>query len=336
MKSDHLVVSPGPHLHGGARISGIYYQFLLALLPAVIFGISHYGFDALDVIGLSMATAMISEMLMQKLLRKPVTIADGSAAVSGLLLALILPAHSPAYIVVVASSLGIIIGKQCFGGLGANPLNPALVGWAIVRITKPWAGFLDFDLILVNTDPGFPIEYPLSVLRVMGPAALDNFNMWELFLGRQTGGIGGAEIAALLAGGIYLVLAGKIRWQIPLFFLLGIVIAASMFHIANKEQFVGPMFHILTGNVIIGAFFLSTDFSSSPVNRWGMIIYGLCCGFLTIILRTWSTYLDGVVFACLLMSLFVPLLDKIKSKQVVAEPVLIPETMENALEVADQ
>ena len=158
MKAMDLTVSPGPHTHSGARITGVSYNLLLALLPAAIMGVSHYGFDALRVICASIASAMAAEALIQTVLRKPVTVADGSAAVSGFLLALILPASVPLYVVILANFAGIIIGKQCFGGLGANPLNPVLVGWAIVRITKTWAGFLDFDLMLVNYEPGFILQ----------------------------------------------------------------------------------------------------------------------------------------------------------------------------------
>lgn len=301
-------------------MTGPAYNLLLALVPAVIMGITYYGFDAVRVIAASMASAMLAEAGMQRLLKRPLRIFDGSAAASGLLLALLLPAGVPLYVVVVANFAGIIVGKQCFGGLGANPLNPALVGWAVIRATKTWAGFLDFDLMLVNYDPGFILQYPLAVLQAKGPAALSRFDLLDLFLGRQTGGIGASCMVCILAGGLYLVLRGTIRWQIPLFFFIGVIGVASIFWAADPEAYANPLFHILTGNVMMGAFFLSTDYASSPVNRWGMIVYGLGCGALTVILRAWSIYPDGVVFACLLMSLFVPLLDRLKAKQVVPRP----------------
>ncbi len=315
MKALDLIVSPSPHNHSGARITGTSYNFLIALLPAVIMGVSTYGFDALRVICASIAFAMAFEALIQRLFKKPVTVADGSAAVTGLLLALILPASVPLYIVAVANFAGIVIGKQCFGGLGANPLNPALVGWAVIRITKNWAGYLDFDLALVNYDTGFLMQYPLAVLKAEGASALSQFNFTDLFLGHQTGGIGAAAIIWILIGGLYLVVRGVIRWEIPLFFLVGTAAMSGIFWLADQATYAGPMFHILTGNVMIGAFFLSTDTGSSPVNRWGLVIFGLSCGAMTIFLRAWSNYSDGVVFAILLMNLCVPLMDKIKAKQ---------------------
>ena len=321
MKPLNLTVSPNPHCHSGARITGVSYNFMLALIPAVVMGIYYYGFDAVRVMSASIASAMIAEALIQKILRKPITIADGSAAVSGLLLALILPASVPLYVVVMANFAGIIIGKQLFGGMGANPLNPTLIGWAIIRITKTWSGFLDFDLMLINYDTGFILQYPLAVLKAEGAAALDHFDLLALFLGRQTGGIGATAILCLLAGGLYLVLRGVIRWEIPLGFFLGVVLVSGIFYLGNRTSYASPLFHLLTGNIMIGAFFLSTDNASSPVNRWSMILFGLGCGALTIILRAWSIYPDGVVFACLLMSLLVPLLDKIKAKQIVSQPI---------------
>jgi electron transport complex protein RnfD len=320
MKPLNLTVSPSPHCHSGARITGVSFSFLLALLPAAALGIYYYGFDAVRVMGASVASAMLAEAVIQSIFRKPITLADGSAAVSGLLLALILPASVPLYVVVVANFAGIIIGKQCFGGLGANPLNPALVGWAIIRITKTWAGFLDFDLMLINYDTGFILQYPLAVLKARGPEALSRFDTLALFLGRQTGGIGASAVICLLLGGLYLVIRGAIRWELPLCFLLGVVSVAGIFWIVDKAAYASPLFHLLTGNVMIGAFFLSTESGSSPVNRWGLIVFGLGCGAFTVILRVWSIYPDGVVFSCLLMSLFVPTLDKLKASQIVARP----------------
>lgn len=322
MRTLDLTVSRGPHRHCGARISHVSYDFLIALIPAALLGVYHYGFDALRVMGTSVASAMLVEALTQKLLRRPVSLADGSAAVSGLLLAMILPAAAPWYLIIVANAAGIAVVKQCFGGLGANPLNPALVGWAVIRITKGWAGFLDFDLTLVNYDPGFPIAYPLAVLKAKGAGALGAFPLWDLLIGRQTGGIGASAVLLIFIGGLYLVFRGTIRWQIPLFFLVGIGIVSGVFWASNPTTYANPIFHLLTGNAMIGAFFLATDHASSPVNRWALLAYGLGCGAMTVILRVWSVYPDGVVFAILLMNLFVPLLDKLRARPI--EPVRRP------------
>lgn len=334
MKALDITVSPSPHCHCGARITGVSYNFIIALIPAMAMGFYYYGFDAIRVIAASIASAMIAEAVIQSVLRRPITIADGSAAVSGLLLALILPASVPLYLVVVANFIGIIVAKQCFGGLGANPLNPALVGWAVIRITKAWAGYLDFDLALINYETGFILQYPLAVLKAEGPAGIAHFGLMDLFLGKQAGGIGSSAILCLLVGGIYLVLRGTIRWEIPASFLLGVVVIAGIFWLGNSSNYASPIFHILAGNVMIGAFFLSTDNATSPVNRWGMVAFGFGCGAMTVVLRAWSVYPDGVIFACLLMSLFVPLLDKMKKKQLLP-PAVSPVTPQAISESAE-
>ena len=315
MIGSDLIVSPSPHVHSGSSISSIYHNTLLALLPATLAGLSIYGISALQVVCASVASAMLAEALFQLMLRRPVTVPDGSAAVSGLLLGLILPAGTPLYVVVVANFLGIIVGKQFFGGLGSNPLNPVLVGWAAVRITKTWAGFLDFDLMLINYDTGFSMAYPLAVLKAKGAAGLEGVQLMDLLLGRQSGGIGASATIWLFLGGLYLVLRGMAPWQIPLGFFVGMIVTGGIFWAADPASYASPAFHILTGNAVIGAFFLLTDPGSSPANRWAMLIYGLAAGVLTIVLRAWSAYPDGVVFAGLLASLFAPLLDKLRKKQ---------------------
>jgi electron transport complex protein RnfD len=323
MKPGSLIVSTGPHWHNGARLTHYSWAVLLALVPAAAAGINRYGLDAAGVIGLAMGSAMTAEALWQKFTRRPVTIADGSAAVSGLLLALLLPANIPAFMVIVASTLGIVLAKQCFGGLGANPLNPALVGYAILRITGPWAGHLDFDLMLVIYDTGFAKEYPEAVFKALGAAGLSEFHLWDLFLGRQTGGIGSSQIAWLLVGGLFLVLRGAIRWPIPAAFLAGVALASVVLNRLDSDAYARPLFNLVTGNVMIGAFFLSTEHASSPVNRWGMLVYGLGCGLLTVVFRAWSTYGDGVVFAILIMSIFVPLLDRLRRQAMPPPPAVL-------------
>ncbi|MBD3235308.1 MAG: electron transporter RnfD [Candidatus Eisenbacteria bacterium] len=327
MKPADLIVSPGPHWHSGARKTTIAYHTMLALVPAAVWGITQYGLDAVRVISLSIACAMLAEWGFRKLVRKPDSLADGTAALSGLLLALILPASTPWHMILIGNVLGIVVGKECFGGLGANPLNPVLVGYAALRITTPWAGHLDFDLALINYQLGYPLEFPLAVLRAKGATALGQFPLGQLFLGQQTGGIGAVGMVWLLIGGLYLVLRGFAPWRIPLAFLLGSFVTSGIFWLANGELHASPLFHLLTGNLMIGAFFLATDPSSSPVNRWPQLIFGFACGLLAILLRAWSNYADGVVFAILLMNLCVPLLDQLTVKQRHAPRAAVPSAL---------
>jgi electron transport complex protein RnfD len=307
-----LVVSSSPHWHGKLTVNKIHYNFIVALLPAVIFALFNYGMHAARVMALAVATAMIADIIIRFSFRKTVTASDGSAFLIGLLFALILPPSVPFWLVIIGSFLCILIGKEIFGGLGSNPLNPVLVGWAILHIS--WPGYLNFNLAAANYNLDFPLHYPLTMLKNGGTELISDFTFLDLLLGKQVGGMGAAAILFILIGGIYLLLRKIISWEIPLSFAVGIVVMSFVFWLSNSATYANPLFHLLTGNVMIGMFFLATDYSSSPFNRWGMMVFGLGCGILTVILRAWSVYPDGVLFSILIMNLFTPLLDRIKNK----------------------
>ncbi len=307
-----LIVSSAPHYHSGAKISKTMYTFVIALLPAIVFSISVFGMHSVRVISLAIASAMASEWFIQKLFKRPVTIADGSAFLVGLLFALIIPPSVPWWLVVVGSFLSILIGKQLFGGIGYSPLNPVLVGWAILILS--WKDHLNFNITMVNYDLAYSYMYPLALLKKSGVSAISDLNYIDLLMGKQVGGIGATPVLLVLIGGLFLLLRGVVNWRIPLFFLLGTAVTALVFWLKDSAMYADPLFHILTGNVMIGAFFLATDYSSSPVNKTAMALFGIGCGFFTVFFRAWSVYPDGVVFAILIMNLLNPLLDKIRPR----------------------
>ncbi|MCD6353830.1 MAG: RnfABCDGE type electron transport complex subunit D [Proteobacteria bacterium] len=309
-----LAVSSAPHWHDGSRISVRNINIAVAALPALFVGISIFGMPALRVITLSIGCAMIAELVINIIARKKISIDDGSAALSGLLIGMLLPASVPWWLVVIGAFVAIIIGKQVFGGIGANPLNPTLIGFAIIMIS--WKGHMDFDEAFLNYDLGFYMAYPLAALKHFGTAATAKYNLMDLFIGKQSGGIGAVCGLGLLIGGIYLIVRGFIRWEISISFLVGIFITAFLFNIANPEKYAFPLFHLLTGNVMLGAFFLATDDTTSPVNFIPMLIFGLGCGIITVLIRCLGLYYDGVVFAILLMNLINPLVDKIRPKAI--------------------
>jgi len=285
---------------------------ILALLPALAFGVYTFGMHAARIVSLAVVTAILSELMIRYLFRKSSTLTDGSAMLIGLMYAMLLPPSVPYWLVIIGVFLSLLIGREIFGGLGSNPLNPVLVGWAITRIS--WPAYFDLNMAAVNYDLGFNFRYPLAILKKGGVEFVSGFKPLDLLLGKQVGSIGSIAILLLFVGGIFILLRKVISWEIPLTFAGGILITAAFFWIINPSTYASPLFHLLTGNAMLGIFFLSTDFSSSPYNRWGMLIFGFGCGFLTIILRVWSVYPDGVFFAILIMNLFTPLLDKIKKR----------------------
>ena len=307
-----FVSSHAPYWHNGTRLSVKNCHIMIAALPAVIMGIYQYGAPALGVVALSVAAAMIWELLMNLVLRRPVSIGDGSAALTGLIFAMLLPATTPWWTVVLGAFLAIVVAKQIYGGIGCNPLNPALVAIAIIFLS--WQGIVDFDEALADYDLGFVMAYPLTALKYFGTSAISDFSAADLLMGRHAGAIGATFGLGLLAGGIYLMLRGMIRWEISLSFLAGVFVTALLFYLADSQKYAGPLFHLLTGYTLIGAFFLATEDSSSPVNFIPMLIYGACAGILTVLIRNIGAFVDGTVFAILMMNVANPLIDKIRPK----------------------
>lgn len=309
-----LIVSHAPFLHCGRNITERSYHTLLALLPAMIVGFILYGIPAVAVVSLSVSSAMIWELLFKRVAHRPVTVGDGSAAVIGLVFGLLLPATMPWWTVLIGTFLAIVIGREIFGGIGSNTFNPVMVAIAILMVSYP--DKLNFDGMLTHYDFQFPTLYPLAALKHFGVVNAEQFHLGDLFLGRQIGGIGAGCGPALLAGGLYLILRGFIRWEISVSFLAGIIISAECFHLADAARFAGPGIHLLSGYTLMGTFFLATEDSSSPVNTLPMVLYGAIGGLMTVLIRNIGNYADGVVFAILFINCISPLLDKIRPKAI--------------------
>jgi electron transport complex protein RnfD len=252
------------------------------------------------------------ELLFNVLMKRPVSIGDGNAALIGLLFGMLLPAATPWWAVVTGTFVAIVIGKLIYGGIGCNPFHPSLV--AIAILTLSWGGLMDFDEALLNFDLGFSMLYPLGAVKHFGAAMSADFSAADLLLGQQSGGIGATFGLGLIIGGIYLILRGYIRWEISVSFIVGMFITALIFNLAAPETYAGPVFHLLTGYSLIGAFFLATEDSSSPVNFIPMLIYGFLAGFLAVLIRNKGAFVDGVVLSILMLNVANPLIDKIRPK----------------------
>lgn len=304
-------VSFPPHLLDKKSVSGIIYNNLVALIPAIFAALYYFRFGALKVMVIAVITAIICEAGMQKILKRAITISDGHAILTGILLSFLLPPTAPWWLVIVGSGCAIIIGKQIFGELGNNPFNPPLVGWVMLRLSWP-------DQLSDWVEPfgGMIPDPPLHVFKFDGMEAFMDydFHIPELFLGNQAGGIGTICVIALLAGVIYLLVRRVISWHIPVGLLGTVFIFSLILWVIDKEANLNPLFHLLAGSTVLGAFFLATDPVTSPVTRWGKVLFGIICGVLIMVIRTWGKYPDGVTFAILLANTSAPLLNRLRRR----------------------
>ena len=315
-----LTVSHAPFWHDGSNISTRSYNIMIAALPAVLFGLHQYGIPAAGVVALSISSAILWELLMNVVMKRDISTGDGNAALIGILFAMLIPATSPWWLVITGTFFAVVIGKQIYGGIGSNPFNPVVLSVTILMVA--WGSFFDFDNALKNYEFGFQMAYPLGVIKHAAknpdlfnfPDIANSFNVLDMFMGKQIGGAGSTFGLGIVIGGIYLILRGIIRWEIPVSFLAGIFITALIFNMTDPSKYASPAFHIVTGYTLIGAFFLATEDSSSPVNFLPMLIYGAGAGIMTVLIRNIGVYIDGVVFGILLMNLINPILDKIRPK----------------------
>lgn len=312
-----LTASSSPHIRTKEDVSVIMRDVVIALLPAFACAVYFFGLNALSLIIISVLSAVSAEALIQKITKKPITIKDGSAVVTGLLLAFNLPPCVPWWIAVVGAAFAILIVKHAFGGLGQNFMNPALAARAFLLAswpTKITAGFacpsIRIDAISSST--------PLALLNAADGAVAELPNYMSLFLGNVAGSIGETSALALLIGFAYLLYRGVISWRIPVIYIG--TVAAMTFVFGPRGLFTGDaIYHVLSGSLMIGAIFMATDYSSSPVTPRGQIIFALGCGLITSIIRLWGGYPEGVSYAILLMNVAAPLIDKYTRPKIYGE-----------------
>ncbi len=317
-KKEHkLIVSVSPHIKSDETTVRIMWSVSLSLLPAILMGFYFFGPRAILTVAICIISALISEYIFQKALKRKITVNDGSAFLTGLLLGINLSPSVPFYIPIIGSFVSIVIAKQLFGGLGYNIFNPALVGRAFLLISFPksmtiWnaptAAFFQLDAVTTAT--------PLAILKEEGATRLievfgDRINLLsQLFIGHHGGCIGETSGIALIIGASFLLYKRYISWHIPFSFLGTAALIAWAF--GDKESFFAgdPLIHLLSGGMLLGAFFMATDYVTCPSIRSGQILFGIGCGFLTMLIRLKGGYPEGVMFAILIMNCFSPLIDR--------------------------
>jgi electron transport complex protein RnfD len=318
MKQPELYVSIPPHLHSGDSLKKMHLETMLALVPAIFAGWFFFGWSALLIIALSAISAVLTEFLWLKAIGRRITIGDGSALMTGILLGLIITSKSPWWVPVLGAFVAILVGKQLFGGLGNHPFSSVLVGWACLSISyKDILTFFPMPSPQFLLKPGEILSDPaLIALKDSGVDEILELPWKDLFLGNVPAEIGTACVLAILLGGIYLLYRRRLTWHIPLSFLVSAWIFGFIFWRIDPETYASPTFHILSGWMFLGAFFLATEKGTCPVTGPGMVLYGIGCGVLTMIIRTWGAYVEGVPFAILLMNSVTPLLDRVKPRTV--------------------
>ncbi|MDI3537085.1 MAG: H+/Na+-translocating ferredoxin:NAD+ oxidoreductase subunit [Eubacteriaceae bacterium] len=301
-----LTVSSSPHIRANHSTASIMQNVLIALLPALAVAGYVFGVWALALVAICVISCAITEAIIQKLLKKPVTINDWSAAVTGVLLAFNLPINAPWWLAVIGSVFAIAIVKQCFGGLGQNFMNPALAARAFLLAS--WPTRMTSTAYIPVSDT-VTTATPLALLKSGELASMPS--TLDLFTGLNGvyGCIGEISALALLLGGVYLIVRGIISWRIPVVYIATVGILAVLF----GEN---PLVHITAGGLILGAFFMATDYASSPVTAKGQIIYAIGCGLLTMIIRQIGGYPEGVSYSILLMNLTAPLIERFTKDKV--------------------
>ncbi|HKJ42934.1 MAG TPA: RnfABCDGE type electron transport complex subunit D [Sunxiuqinia sp.] len=316
MNQKLLTISPSPHVHTSESVNKIMYRVILALMPALVWSVFMFGWEAIRVTLLAVAACMSIEFAIQKyLLKTEPQIMDGSAALTGILLAFNVPATLPAWMIIAGALVAIGVGKLSFGGLGNNPFNPALVGRVFLLISFPvnmtsWpvSQHVNVDALTTATPLGLlkeGIQNGQSVSEIL-PHLPHNMDM---LYGNMSGSLGEISAIFLLLGFAYMLWKKVITWHIPVFVLGTIFVFQGALWVINPDKYIEPIFHLLTGGAMLGAIFMATDMVTSPMTVKGQLVFGIGIGVITVLIRNFGAYPEGISFAILIMNGFTPLIN---------------------------
>ncbi len=315
--SNILTISPSPHLHGVYQTRRLMLDVVIALLPAWLVGVYFFGLGAFLVTVISVVSCLVVEYLLQRFVmkNKTLTLTDGSALVTGLLLAMNVPSNLPWWIIVIGAIMAIGVGKVSFGGLGNNLFNPALFARAFLLVSFPvqmttWPAPLVSRMQYLDAATG---ATPLSFMKaaIKGGTPLEHMpSTLDMLFGQMGGSLGEISAIALLLGFIYLLIRKVITWHIPIAIFASVFVFSGIFYLVDPTIYANPVVELLVGGLMLGAIFMATDYVTSPMSKKGMLVFGCGIGLLTVAIRTWGAYPEGVSFAILIMNAFVPLIDR--------------------------
>ena len=319
MESQKIIISASPHLHSGKTVQRTMLDVIIAMVPAFVMGVYLFGLGALVVTAVAVSSCILFEYLIQKYwLKRPTSIGDLSAVVTGMLLAFNLPSNISIWMVVVGSLVAIGVAKMSFGGIGFNIFNPALVARVFLLVSFPvqmtsWPLPVQNRMVLTDAITG---ATPLGLVKeagLMGESLTQISNQLpsqtDLFMGISGGSLGEMSVIALLIGAVYLLIRKVISWHIPLSMLGTMFVVSGIFWYLHPEHYLHPVYHLFAGGAVLGAFFMATDMVTSPMTHKGMIIFGIGIGAITVFIRLFGAYPEGVSFAILIMNALVPLIN---------------------------
>ncbi len=321
-----LAITPSPHAHSGAGVRGIMWTVVIALAPALLWSFWLFGWPAVRLTLVCVAACLGAEAVSRRMMKRNLGIPDGSAVVTGVLLAMCLPPSLPLFMAVIGAVVAIVLAKQVFGGIGYNPFNPALVARvfllisfpaAMIQWTAPDPPLHDYSAVTTAT-PLDAWETKWSGLDETG-GFFEQYATRDLFFGYQSGSLGEGSAFLLLIGGLFLIWRRCVHWQIPAFYLGTVTLIAIILYGIDPQRYLPPTYHLFSGGLMMGALFMATDMVTSPVTRRGMMIFGAGCGILTMVIRVWGSFPEGVSFAILLMNATVPLLNRCTRPRVLGE-----------------
>ena len=307
-----MVISPAPHVHGSNDTRRMMGDVLIALLPALVMSVVAYGWQAFIVTAFSVACCVLLEWAIQKfMLKGPSTIGNLSAVVTGVLLAFNLPVGIPLGLVAIGAVVAIGVAKMTYGGLGKNLFNPALVGRVFLLIAFPVA-MTSFPEAVGAVSGATPLAMAKEALKAGAPVSevMQSVNLGAMSLGMKSGSLGELSVVALLLGFVWLLVRRVISWHIPVVVLGTMALFAGIMWGVSPEEYMSPVFHLLSGGAVLGAVFMATDYVTSPMTTKGMVIYAVGIGVITMLIRLWGPYPEGMSFAILIMNSVVPLIDK--------------------------
>ncbi len=307
-----LDVGVGPHYRLGTGLAGIYQRWVIALLPAILASIYYFGPAALRIFGLCICFSVVLDLIAEKLAPSRDLTSNWSSVSLALLLAFMLPLNAPWWLILVGCLMMIVIGKKFFGGVGAYPVQPAVLAAAILHLS--WPARMDYTAALKNLDWSVTMIEPLRLVKTLGSAAAQQYQLSDMFFGYQVAGTANGMVLFIIIGGVFLLLTREIQWHAPIGFIVGLIATAFILHATAPETYASPTFYLFSGGTLFMALFLITDHTTSPVNNLPLFLYGLLAGILLIFVRCYSQHVDGIAYTVLLVNLCAPLMDMIKPK----------------------